>query len=155
MHKKKTIKINEKCKSLRWWCCLFWVLTHALLSLSSASHVFAHSFNLVHAFAGHWGRSCALLCVCGFKADASVCCLPLSIPASSLKPSILSSIHQPAIRPFVHHPLFSVLCVAACWCCFLLYWAVVSVNATNWPYGKPFPLRNCTEMSPSHMHSHD
>lgn len=117
----KPMTINEKCKSSRWWCCLFWVLTHALLSFSSASHVFAHSFYLVFSFAGHWGRSCVLLCVCGFKADASVCCLPLSIPASSLTPSFLSSIHlsihQPAIRPFVHHPLFSVLCEAACWCC--------------------------------------
>lgn len=30
----------------------FGVLTHALLSFSSASHVFTHAFHLTHAFAG-------------------------------------------------------------------------------------------------------
>lgn len=48
----KTVTIKEKSKSLRLCCCLFWVLTHALLSFSSASHVFVDSFYLIHAFTG-------------------------------------------------------------------------------------------------------
>ncbi len=108
----KPMTINEKCKSSR-WCCLFWVLTHALLSFSSASHVFAQSFYLVLSFAGHWGRSCVLLCVCGFKADASVCCLPLSIPASSY--AFLPLIH-PSIHPSTSHPS---LCPSSSLFCFM------------------------------------
>lgn len=135
MHKKKRW---QSMKNVKEWCCLFWVLTHALLSFSSASHVFAHSSHLIHAFAGQWGRSCALLCVCGFKADASVCCLPcqsqtplLRLPSShpSVYPSAnQSSVPLSVILSFLFYVFPSSLCSCNCEFCKLALWKAVPLK---------------------------
>lgn len=95
----KTVTIDEKRKSSRLWCCLFWVLTHALLSFSSASHVFAHSSHTLIRWAA---RKKLRAVVCLWLQGRCVCLLsPLSIPASSLTPSLLSSI-RPSVYPSVN-----------------------------------------------------
>ncbi len=87
----------------------------AVLVMSSHSHFISYSHSP--------GTEEEAVCCCVFVASRPMRLSAVS-PCQSqppLMPSFLSSIHlsihQPAIRPFVHHPLFSVLCEAACWCC--------------------------------------
>lgn len=118
MHKKKLwqsmknvrVRDYDVVKGVNMHCSL-----SAVLVTSSHTH-------LIHSFAGQRGRSCALLCVCGFKADASVCCLPcqsqpplLRLPSShpSIRPSVYPSVNQSSVPLSI---IFSVLCETACWC---------------------------------------
>lgn len=112
---------------------------HCSLSAVLVTSPYTHFISYTHSLGS---EEEAVLCL--WLQGRCVCLLsPLSIPASSLAPSLLSSvrlsIRQPVIRLFVRHPFFSVLCEAACWCCVSFF--IVQCELCKLALWKAVPLK--------------